>query len=102
MTVSYQDLVNGARREIDEIDPAALSTQLPDVTLLDIREADEFEHGAISGAHLAPRGLLESVIGRRALRPGRPDPATDGVHLRVVSGRRVQPMEERGPSVEAP
>jgi molybdopterin/thiamine biosynthesis adenylyltransferase len=66
MTVSYQDLVNGARREIDEIEPAALSTQLPDVTLLDIREADEFEHGAISGAHLAPRGILESMIGHYA------------------------------------
>ncbi|GMQ85336.1 MAG: molybdopterin-synthase adenylyltransferase MoeB [Acidimicrobiia bacterium] len=63
MTASYQDLVNQARQQIREIDPAEVERRLTEVTILDIREADEFDRGAISGAHLAPRGILESVIG---------------------------------------
>jgi len=63
MTLTYQDLVNQAKQQIREVDPARLEPRLEDVTILDIREADEFDHGAISGAHLVPRGVLESVVG---------------------------------------
>ncbi len=63
MTLTYQDLVNQAKQKIREVDPARLEPRLEDVTILDIREADEFDHGAISGAHLVPRGVLESVVG---------------------------------------
>ncbi|MCH8129041.1 MAG: molybdopterin-synthase adenylyltransferase MoeB [Acidobacteria bacterium] len=62
MSVSFQDLVNQAKQQIREVDPAELERRLTEVTILDIREADEFDQGAISGAHLAPRGILESVI----------------------------------------
>ncbi len=62
MTVSYQDLVNQAKQQIREVDPAEVERRLAEVTILDIREADEFDQGAIGGAHLAPRGVLESVI----------------------------------------
>ena len=66
MSVSFQDLVNQAKQQIREVDPAELERRLTEVTILDVREADEFDHGAISGAHLVPRGVLESVIGLHA------------------------------------
>ncbi len=66
MSVSYQDLVNQAKQQIREVDPAELERRLTEVTILDVREADEFDHGAISGAHLVPRGVLESVISLHA------------------------------------
>ncbi len=66
MSVSFQDLVNQAKQQIREVDPAELERRLTEVTILDVREADEFDRGAITGAHLAPRGILESVIGLRA------------------------------------
>ena len=68
MTLSYQDLVAEAKAEISEIDPADLEPNLNEVLVLDIREADEFDAGAIAGARLVQRGLLESVIGRHAPR----------------------------------
>jgi len=66
MSVSFQDLVNQAKEQIREVDPTELELRLTEVTILDVREADEFDRGAITGAHLAPRGILESVIGLRA------------------------------------
>ncbi len=63
MAITYQDLVNQAKQRITEITPAELSARVDDVVLIDIREADEFDQGAIGGAHLAPRGILESVVG---------------------------------------
>ncbi len=66
MSVSFQDLVNQAKQQIREVDPAELERRLTEVTILDVREADEFDRGAITGAHLAPRGILESVIGLHA------------------------------------
>jgi sulfur-carrier protein adenylyltransferase/sulfurtransferase len=62
MSLSYQDLVSTARNHIVEIDPSDLSGRLSEVAVIDIREADEFEHGAIPGAALVPRGLLEQSI----------------------------------------
>jgi sulfur-carrier protein adenylyltransferase/sulfurtransferase len=62
MTLSYQDLINAARSQILELEPADLTGRLHEVTVIDIREADEFEHGAITGAVLLPRGLLEQTI----------------------------------------
>ncbi len=62
MTQSYRDVVAEAKRRIREIEPADLEVRIERVTLLDVREADEFEQGSIPGAILAPRGLLESTI----------------------------------------
>jgi sulfur-carrier protein adenylyltransferase/sulfurtransferase len=63
MTLSYGNLVSEAKKHIREIQPDELRSRLEEVTVLDIREADEFDQGAIRSAVLAPRGLLESVIG---------------------------------------
>jgi len=62
MTKSYRDLVDAAKRHIREIDPDELERRRLDLTILDIREADEYEQGAIPDAVFIPRGTLESAI----------------------------------------
>ncbi len=64
MAMTYQEMIAQARAVITEIDPAELEARMDDGTLIiDVREADEFEQGAIPGARLIPRGLLEGNIG---------------------------------------
>jgi molybdopterin/thiamine biosynthesis adenylyltransferase/rhodanese-related sulfurtransferase len=61
--MTYQEMIALAKAEITEIDPSALEQRLGDGTvIIDCREADEFEQGAIPGSRLIPRGLLESNI----------------------------------------
>ena len=62
MTKSYRDLVDAAKRQIREIDPEELDRRRLALTVLDIREADEYEQGAIPDAVFVPRGNLESAI----------------------------------------
>ena len=69
MTKSYRDVVNEAKTRIREIEPARLQPRLGELTVLDIREADEFEQGAIPGAVFAPRGTLESAISAHVTDP---------------------------------
>ena len=92
---SYRDLVSRARAQIDELTPEALEPRLDEVLLIDVRETGEHEQGAIRGARLLPRGLLERDIAgvapdrsgtcrpllrqRRALGVGRRQPEGDGV-----------------------
>ena len=60
-----RDLLNAAKAEIKEIDPNDVAARLDHFTLLDVREPDEFEQGAVPGAVHVPRGNLEfSVEGR--------------------------------------
>ncbi len=59
---SYRQLVDAARRSIAEVTPAEVEADLERITLIDIREADEFETGSIPGARLIPRGVLEVNI----------------------------------------
>lgn len=59
---TYRDLVEEARTEIDELTPPMLQERLDRVTVLDVREADEYEQGAIPGARFLPRGLVERDI----------------------------------------
>jgi sulfur-carrier protein adenylyltransferase/sulfurtransferase len=68
MTQSYRDVVAAAKRQILEIEPDDLESRLDQVTLLDIREADEFDQGSIPGAVLVPRGVLESNISNHVAR----------------------------------
>lgn len=62
MSSSYQDLVDAAKQEIPEVDPAQLSDLIGRVAILDVRESDEYDQGAIATAKLVPRGLLEGTI----------------------------------------
>jgi molybdopterin/thiamine biosynthesis adenylyltransferase/rhodanese-related sulfurtransferase len=60
-----RDLLNAAKAEIREIDPAEVAQRRGHYTLLDVREPDEYEQGAVPGAVHVARGNLEfSVEGR--------------------------------------
>ena len=62
---SPRDLLNAAKAEIREVDPHQVAADLDHYTLLDVREPDEYEQGAVPGAVHIPRGNLEfSVEGR--------------------------------------
>jgi molybdopterin/thiamine biosynthesis adenylyltransferase/rhodanese-related sulfurtransferase len=59
---TYRELVAAALEEIDEVTPIELRDRLDDVTVIDVREADEYEQGAIPGSRFLPRGILERDI----------------------------------------
>ena len=58
------DFVRAAKSCITEMMPDELRLKLDakeDLLLVDVREAAEFEHGHIDGAHLVPRGIIEAA-----------------------------------------
>ncbi len=62
---SFRDLLNAARATIREVDTTGAARSLDerrDTVALDVREADEYEQGALAGAVHIPRGHLESHI----------------------------------------
>jgi molybdopterin/thiamine biosynthesis adenylyltransferase/rhodanese-related sulfurtransferase len=62
---SPRDLLNAAKAEIREVDPHEVAERLGDYTVLDVREPDEYEQGALPNAIHVPRGQLEfSIEGR--------------------------------------
>jgi len=69
---SPRDLLNAARAEIVEIDPHDVAARLDYFTLLDVREPDEYEQGALPGAIHVPRGQLEFSIEGRLSNKGAP------------------------------
>ncbi len=70
--LNYQQLVAKARQQITELAPADVEERLDSLVVIDVREADEFEQGAIPGAVLLPRGLLEGSIGVKVRDPDAP------------------------------
>lgn len=56
---SMRDLLSEVKSAITEIEPDAL---VAGVTMLDVREPEEYDLGAIAGALHVPRGLLETRI----------------------------------------
>src|SRR5213593_3587439 len=60
---SFRDLLRAAKSQIREVDTAAAEAAIAAGALvLDVREPDEYEQGAIPGAVHIPRGNLESNI----------------------------------------
>jgi molybdopterin/thiamine biosynthesis adenylyltransferase/rhodanese-related sulfurtransferase len=61
---SFRDLLAQAKREIREVDTAAAdeARRSPGTVVLDVREPDEYDQGALPGAVHIPRGHLESQI----------------------------------------
>ncbi len=62
-----RELLNNARSRITEVLPSEASEMLkqPGAVALDVREADEFEQGALRGAVHIPRGYLELQLAGR-------------------------------------
>jgi sulfur-carrier protein adenylyltransferase/sulfurtransferase len=69
---SSRELLAQAKRHIREIDGADAEARLGEVLILDVREPDEYEQGAIPGALHIPRGHLEGQIEGRAPDKSRP------------------------------
>ncbi|HEX7168641.1 MAG TPA: molybdopterin-synthase adenylyltransferase MoeB [Acidimicrobiales bacterium] len=61
---TFRDLLSQTKARIREIDTAAAEARVAAATpvLLDVREPDEYEQGAIPGAIHIPRGHLESQV----------------------------------------
>jgi molybdopterin/thiamine biosynthesis adenylyltransferase/rhodanese-related sulfurtransferase len=61
---SFRDLLAAAKSRITEIDTSAAAATLSagGVSLLDVREPDEYDQGAIPGAVHIPRGHLEAQV----------------------------------------
>ena len=96
--------------------PPTAEARLGDATFLDVREQDEFEQGMIPGSVFIPRGHLESQAENKL--PDRDAPiviycaggnrsafaaktlARARLHRRRLDGRRLRPLEERGPRVD--
>jgi sulfur-carrier protein adenylyltransferase/sulfurtransferase len=64
---SFRELLNQTKAQIREVDTdgAEAARAVPGTVLLDVREPDEHEQGAIPGAIHIPRGQLESNIEHR-------------------------------------
>ena len=59
---SSRDLLAQVKKDIREVEPAAAEQLLGKALFLDVREADEYEQGAIPDAMHIPRGYLEPQV----------------------------------------
>ena len=59
---SFRELLAQTKTEIKEVEPADAEARRAEVTLLDVRELDEYEQGMIPGAVFIPRGHLEAQV----------------------------------------
>jgi molybdopterin/thiamine biosynthesis adenylyltransferase/rhodanese-related sulfurtransferase len=60
---TFRDLLSAAKSEITEVDTATAAARIADGALvLDVREPDEYDEGALDGAIHIPRGHLEAQI----------------------------------------
>ena len=65
---TFRDLLNDAKAQIAEVTTAEAEQRLAEgAVLLDVREADEFEQGAVPGSVFLPRGHLEAQVEGRIL-----------------------------------
>jgi molybdopterin/thiamine biosynthesis adenylyltransferase/rhodanese-related sulfurtransferase len=65
---TFRDLLAQAKSEIREIDTATFDEERrrPGAVVLDVREPDEYDQGALPGALHIPRGHLESQVESKA------------------------------------
>src|SRR3984885_11473770 len=61
---SFRDLLKSTKANIREVDTAGAAAAIakPGTVILDVREADEYEQGALPGAVHIPRGFLEFQV----------------------------------------
>ena len=93
---TFRDLLKQTKAEIREIEPAEADERRrqPDVVLLDVREAEEFEEGAVPGAVFVPRGHLESQVEGRI--PDKSTPVVVYCAGGVRSAFAAKTLEELG------
>src|SRR5580692_1763368 len=61
---TFREMLAQAKAAVREIDPAEASDEMdvPNAVVLDVREPDEYEQGALPGAVHIPRGTLETSV----------------------------------------
>jgi molybdopterin/thiamine biosynthesis adenylyltransferase/rhodanese-related sulfurtransferase len=66
---TFRDLLAAAKARITEVDTAEAERRIgqPGTVILDVREPDEYEQGALPGAVHLPRGHLEAQIESKVL-----------------------------------
>src|ERR1700751_3236292 len=66
---TFRDLLRDTKARIREVDTATAATEIGQAgaVVLDVREPDEYEQGALPGAVHIPRGHLESQVEGRIL-----------------------------------
>ncbi|MCU1462866.1 MAG: dinucleotide-utilizing enzyme [Acidimicrobiales bacterium] len=70
---SFRELLSAAKSQIREVDTASAEAAVAQgATVLDVREPDEYEQGALPGAIHIPRGNLESNVENRIADHGAP------------------------------
>jgi molybdopterin/thiamine biosynthesis adenylyltransferase/rhodanese-related sulfurtransferase len=63
---TFRDLLSAAKAEITEVDPAGATDRIEaGAAVLDVREPDEYDAGALPGAVHIPRGHLEAQVESR-------------------------------------
>ena len=63
MSPTGAEVIRQIKSQVDEVDPAEVSEHLGNgITLVDVRESEEWDAGHIPGAKHVPRGYLESRI----------------------------------------
>ena len=63
MSPTGAEVIRQIKSQVDEVDPAEVSEHLGNgITLIDVRESEEWDAGHIPGAKHVPRGYLESRI----------------------------------------
>jgi molybdopterin/thiamine biosynthesis adenylyltransferase/rhodanese-related sulfurtransferase len=63
MSPTGAEVIRQIKSQVDEVDPAEVSEHLGNgITLIDVRESEEWDAGHIPGATHVPRGYLESRI----------------------------------------
>ena len=111
MPKSYADLLREAREQIREVTAQEVDALDPGTTIVDVREASEWEQGYIPGASHVSKSYIEQQI--EGIAPDRDQPvvlycaggvrslfaaqtlAADGLHRRRLDERRLPGLEER-------
>lgn len=66
---TYREIVERTRTEIAEMTPVQVMNRLDELLVIDVREADEHQQGAIPGARFLSRGVLERDIATVVTKP---------------------------------
>lgn len=69
---TFEGLVTKAKQRVTEAGPSEIRDRLDELTVLDIREADEYDQGSVPGAKFIPRGVLERDIATLVPEPETP------------------------------